>query len=76
MLFMACSDPQDAMKSIERLRHEINRLIRQQLDAYQAGTFLGMASSEAEKCDARRECIRKLTEELWQRRAAINNFNV
>jgi hypothetical protein len=73
---MSCTDPQDAMKSIESLRHEINRLIREQLDAFRSATFLGMTSPEAEECDARRECIGKLTEELWQRRAAINNFNV
>jgi hypothetical protein len=73
---MSCSDSQNAIKSIERLRHEINRLIREQLDAYQSATFLGTTSPEAEQCDARRESIRKLVEELWQRRAAINNFNV
>jgi hypothetical protein len=73
---MSCSDPQDAIRSIESLRHELNRLIREQLDAYQGATFLGMTSPEAETCDARRECIRNLTEELWRRRAAINNFNV
>ena len=64
------------MTSIESLRHEIDRLIREQFDAYQSATFLGMTFSEAEACDARREVIRTLAEELWQRRAAINNFNV
>ena len=64
------------MKSIESLRREINRLIREQLDAYQSATFLGLTSPEAEQCDARRECIKKLTEELWQQRAALKNFNV
>ena len=64
------------MKSIESLRHEINRLIREQLDAYQSGTLLGITSPEAEQCDARRESIRRLVEELWYRRAAINNFDV
>jgi hypothetical protein len=73
---MSRSDPEGAVKSIESLRREINRLIREQLDAYQSATFLGMTSPEAERCDTRRECIRKLTEELWQRRVAINNFNV
>jgi hypothetical protein len=73
---MGCSGPQGTIRSIENLRHEIHRLIREQLNAYQSATFLGMTSPEAEKCDARRECIRKLTEELWRRRAAINNFNV
>ena len=73
---MSCSDPQNAIRSIESLRHEINRLIREQLDAYQSGTFLGITSPEAEQCDARRECLRRLTEELWQRRSAINNFNI
>ena len=47
---MNCSDSQDAMKSIESLRCEINRLIREQLDAYKSATFLGMTSPEAEKC--------------------------
>jgi 50S ribosomal subunit-associated GTPase HflX len=70
------ADPQDAKRSIESLRHEINRLIREQLDAYQSATFLGATSPEAEKCDARRRLIRKLVAELWQQRAAINNFNV
>ena len=75
-LFMSCSDPQDAIRSIERLRHEINKLIREQLDAYQSATFSGINSPEAEQCDTRREAVRKLIEELWQRRAAIYNFNV
>lgn len=66
----------DAIKSIESLRHEIDGLIREQLDAYRSATFLGMSSPEAEQCDSRRESIRKLVEELWQRRAAIKNFNV
>lgn len=72
---MSCSDP-DAIRSIERLRQEINRLIREQLDAYRSATFLVHTSREAELCNARQESIRKLVEELWQRRAAINNFNV
>ena len=70
------SDPPDATKSIESLSGEINKLIQEQLAAYQSATFLGMTSPEAEQCNARRESIRKLTEELWQRRAAIDNFNV
>jgi hypothetical protein len=69
-------DRPDVIRSIESLRHEINRLTREQLDAYESATFLGMTAPEAEQCDARRESIRKLVEELWQRRAAINNFNV
>jgi hypothetical protein len=73
---MSGSDPQGAKMSIESLRHEINRLIREQLDAYHPATLLGMTSSEVEQCDARRGVIRKLVEELWQRRAAIKNFNV
>jgi hypothetical protein len=70
------ADPQDAKRSIESLKMEIDRLIREQLDAYQSATFLGVTSPEAEQCDARRESIRKLVEELWQRRAAIINFNL
>lgn len=73
---MRSTDTDEAKRSIESLRQEISRLIREQLDAYQAAAFLSMNSPEAEKCDARREVIRKLVEELWQRRAAINNFNV
>lgn len=73
---MSCIDPHDAIRSIQSLRHEIDRLIREQLDAYRSATFLGINSPEAEQCDARRDSIRKLVEELWQRRAAINNFNV
>ena len=69
-------DRPDVIRSIESLRHEINRLTREQLDAYQSATLLGVTSPEAERCDTRRECIRKLTEGLWQRRAAIKNFNV
>ena len=73
---MSCTDPQDEMSSIESLRREIDRLIREQLDAYRSATFLGLASPDAQQCDARREAIRRLAEELWQRRAAIKNFNV
>jgi len=70
------TDPQDAKRSIENLRQEINRLIKEQLDAYKSATVLSMTAAEAEQCDARQESIRKLVEELWQRRAAIKNFNV
>ena len=69
------SDPQDP-GSIESLRREINRLIQEQLDAYQSATLLGMTAHEAKQCDARRESIGKLVEELFHRRAAINDFNV
>jgi hypothetical protein len=50
--------------------------MREQLDAYKSATFMGMDSPEAKQCNARQELIRKLMEELSQRRAAINNFNV
>jgi len=76
MLFMSCIDPQNTIQSIASLRHELNRLIRGQLHRYLSAMSLSMNSPEAEQCDARREAIKKLVEELWQRRIAINNLNV
>jgi len=73
---MAASDPQDAIRLTEHVRQEINRLTREQLDAYRSASFLTMSPAQAEVCDVRQESIRKLIEQLWILRAEIKNFKV
>ena len=51
-------------KSIEHLRHEIQRLSAEQSDALKRATFVGMTGDEARACDERRGQITRLQQQL------------
>jgi hypothetical protein len=68
---MHSTEPSDHEKTVHRLKEEIGRLTKQQAEALQSATYLGMSPDEAKQYDARRAQILKLVEQLRQLEEAI-----
>jgi Asp-tRNA(Asn)/Glu-tRNA(Gln) amidotransferase C subunit len=68
---MHSTEPSDHEKTVHRLKEEIGRLTKQQAEALQSATYLGMSPDEAKQYDARRAQILKLVEQLSQLEEAI-----
>ena len=68
---MYSTGPSDREKTVHRLKEEIGRLTKQQTEALQSATYLGMSPEEAKQYDARRARILKLVEQLHQLEEAI-----
>ncbi len=65
------TEPSDHERAIHRLKEEIERLTKQQAQALESATYLGMSPDEAKQYDARRAQILKLVEQLRQLEKAI-----
>lgn len=54
----------DSVDTVQRLRQEIDKLTREQTEALQTATFVGMTALESKIYDARRQRITELVEQL------------
>lgn len=57
-------DASDSVDTVQRLRQEIDKLTREQTEALQTATFVGMTALESKIYDARRQRITELVEQL------------
>ncbi len=64
-------EPSDHEDAIHRLKQEIDRLTKQQAEALQSATYLGMSPDDAKQYDARRAQILTLVEQLRQLKKPI-----
>ena len=68
---MHSTEPSDHEKAIHHLKEEIVHLTKQQTEALQSATYLGMSPDEAKQYDARRGQILKRVEQLRELEKAI-----
>lgn len=57
-------DASDSVDTVQRLRQEIDKLTREQTEALQTATFVGMTALESKIYNARRQRITELVEQL------------